>query len=200
MRNYQKSVRATSELLRDLKTLQAIQDLVKDDPVLALAKIRIEIEKLITKLHVSLDLKSNFNRHTPLARMIVDLNRQEILSSEISHALREVLAICNRAVHGEEIRKQDAEIIVKTGTELLEFLYSEVPLLITSVTKSEENISEQERDDYMTAKYQITSIIPLVETPKKCVRILTQEGLNEYLDGYNEFAEFIIDIKKVEEK
>jgi len=49
----------------------------------------------------------------------------------------------------------------------------------------------------MTAKYQVTTVIPLVDNPKKCVRILTQEGLNEYLDGYNEFAEFIIDIKKV---
>jgi hypothetical protein len=55
-------------------------------------------------------------------------------------------------------------------------------------------------DEYWDAQYRVTSIAPLVDCPYKSVRILDQEGLDELLEGYNEYGEFIVEVKKVEQK
>jgi hypothetical protein len=186
------------EINKSLKILEKIKKLSKDDPVLALAKLRIEIEKIITRLHVSTNMKSHIRRSPSLVRMIMELSYDGILSIKISHSLREVVSICNRAIHGEEIRKQDVEIIIHIGVELLNFLYTETPNIITKETE-EIIIDNKNVDEYMSAKYKVTTVVPLVEKPKKKIYILNQQELDEFFDGYNEFAEFIVDIKKIEE-
>jgi archaeosine-15-forming tRNA-guanine transglycosylase len=128
----------------------------------------------------------------------MELSYDGILSIKISHSLREVVSICNRAIHGEEIRKQDVEIIIHIGVELLNFLYTETPNIITKETE-EIIIDNKNVDEYMSAKYKVTTVVPLVEKPKKKIYILNQQELDEFFDGYNEFAEFIVDIKKIEE-
>ncbi|MCF7892342.1 MAG: hypothetical protein K9L87_04860 [Candidatus Omnitrophica bacterium] len=183
------------EINKSLKILEKIKKLSKDDPVLALAKLRIEIEKIITRLHVSTNMKSHIRRSPSLVRMIMELSYDEILSTKISHSLREVVSICNRAIHGEEIRKQDVEIIIHIGVELLNFLYTETPNIITKETE-EIIIDNKNVDEYMSAKYKVTTVVPLVEKPKKKIYILNQQELDEFFDGYNEFAEFIVGIKK----
>jgi len=108
-----------------------------------------------------------------------------------------VLSICNRAVHGEDIRPQDAEAIVDAGNSLLERLYWHAREYLLEPTE-QIGINRESLSQYENAKYKLTTIIPYVENPVQNVRIVTQEGLNEFLEGYHEFAEFIVDIKKIE--
>lgn len=46
----------------------------------------------------------------------------------------------------------------------------------------------------MKAKYRVTTLVPLVNNPVKNVYVVDQEELDEFLEGYNEYAEFIIEI------
>ena len=46
-------------------------------------------------------------------------------------------------------------------------------------------------------KYKLTTIIPLVDNPKRVVRELSQEQLDNFLDGYTEFAEFIVELVEI---
>ena len=104
-------------------TVEAIKTLSNDDPVLALAKLRMEIEKIVSKLHKRIIRIGDRMRIQSLSKMIVDLMRNEMLSSDIAHPLREVVSICNRAIHGEDIRSKDVGTIIETGSNLLELLY-----------------------------------------------------------------------------
>ena len=55
--------------------------------------------------------------------MVYQLANQELLPQGISGPIQEVIAICNRAVHGEEIRERDAKAIVHIGSKLLTNLF-----------------------------------------------------------------------------
>jgi hypothetical protein len=59
-------------------------------------------------------------------------------------------------------------------------------------------ISHNELDKFTQSRYKVTTVIPYVEKPQINVRMLNQEGLDDFLENYNEFAEFLIDISIVE--
>ncbi|QMA54756.1 hypothetical protein HVW49_00130 [Escherichia fergusonii] len=174
-------------------TTESIRDLASSDPVIALAKVRIELEKVLNKLAriAGIEIK-----RPVLGMLVKTLSNHEIISSGIGKSLTEVIGICNRAMHGEVISEDSANTIVSLGIELIEDLYWSVQEQISSGSiVSEENISRNELDYYYhMKKYRLTSIIPLVETPKKVVRELTQEQLDEFLENYNEYAEFIVEL------
>jgi len=60
-----------------------------------------------------------------------------------------------------------------------------------------EIISSEEVREYGDAQYCLTTIIPLVENPKRNTYIVDQETLDNFLEGYNEYAEFIISVEKL---
>ncbi len=181
-------------------TTEAISTLAEDDPVLALAKLRIELEKVILRLHERFSPQKDQRRPRSLGRMITDLSRGEYLSPDIGHSLREVVSICNRAVHGEEIRPQDAESIVDTGAYLLEMLHWQSKSLALGDEPEGKIIDPSVVAEYRHARYQLTTLIPYAdEPPVQNVRILDQAGLDAFFDGYEEFAEFVIDLRRVDE-
>ena len=110
-----------------------------------------------------------------------------------------MIEICNRAVHGEDIRDVDAKQIINTGIDLLgalevtlhEFLLTH-PLETTVVTADE-------RDEFAESKYKVTTIVPYVEKPERRVYLLTQQELDDFLDGYSEYAEFLVSLEKTED-
>ena len=53
-------------------------------------------------------------------------------------------------------------------------------------------------DDFKNAEFRVTTIVPVLDAPYKSVRIVDQEGLDELLQGYNEYAEFIVEVIKVD--
>jgi len=181
-------------------TTKAIANLAEDDPVLALAKLRIELEKIVLRLHERFLPQNDRRRPLSLGRMILDLSRADYLSPDIGHPLREVVSICNRAVHGEEIRPQDAQSIIDTGAYLLEMLYRQSKALALGDEPESKIIHPSLVDEYRNALYQLTTLIPYAdETPVQNVRILDQDRLDAFFEGYEEFAEFVIDLRRVDE-
>jgi hypothetical protein len=178
-----------------------IYNLVENEPVLALAKLRIEIEKVISRLHNRVGPKQvslyPSNRFVPLGKMLNDLSKTEFFPKDISRNLNEIIQICNRAVHGEEIKQTDAQAVVETGVSLLDLIYS-FSLEILGNTLESRNINKEKVEEYQRAKYRLTTIIPYAESPLENVRIFGQEGLDEFLQGYEEFAEFVVDLRIIE--
>ena len=132
-------------------------------------------------------------------QLIHKLSSEEILPKDIARTTREVISICNRAIHGEDIRKQDAESVVESGASLLIKLQFYASNYVLEPIETAP-IDKTTLDEYWDAQYRVTSIVPLVDTPYKSVRILDQEGLDELLEGYNEYGEFIVEVKKLAPK
>ena len=172
-------------------------DLLDEDHVLALAKLRIELEHALTRLYFSATPTVRQRRQVSLTRLVGELVRAGILPTQLSGPLREVISLCNRAVHGEYVRPADARSIVDVGIRVLEEIGSILEEFIVEPTKTQP-LSPVDVSAYMGAQYRVTTVVPLVENPVRNVRILDQEGLDKLLDGYNEYAEFLVGIEKVE--
>lgn len=80
-------------------------ELVTLDFQLALAKIRIEIEKKMRLLYQIYfpDLPDYTRRHAGIKGMMVELRKKGIVSQELYSALLDLVGLANRAIHGEEI-------------------------------------------------------------------------------------------------
>lgn len=180
---------------------ESILSLSYSDPVLALAKLRMEIEKIVSKLHKNILKIGGSKRPIALNRMIIELMQNEMLSPEIAHPLREIVSICNRAIHGEDIRSKDVETIIETGTNLLEVLNFESKSIALGENPESTVIDQSTVDDYLQVRYRLTTIIPYAEDPPiKNVRILNQEGLDSFFEGYEQFAEFVVDLRRIDEE
>ncbi len=59
-------------------------------------------------------------------------------------------------------------------------------------------IGSDEVDIYISSKYRVTTIIPFKENPVMNVYLLTKEELNDFLEGYDQYAEFLISIEQAE--
>jgi hypothetical protein len=191
-----KNIDELTELPEMDKTIEGIKSIAKSDPVLALAKLRIELEKVLNKL-LRLSRSDNYQEKILSAgQLVYKLEGSGILSSDISAPTRNVIQICNRAIHGEDIREQDAQSVTEIGISLLR----EISYLVQDYALKPletEIVDKDILDEFENSKYRVTTIVPLVDKPYKAVRVLDQEGLDELLDGYNEYAEFIVDITKV---
>jgi hypothetical protein len=59
-------------------------------------------------------------------------------------------------------------------------------------------IGSGEVDVYISSKYRVTTIIPFKENPVMNVYLLTNEELNDFLEGYDQYAEFLVSIEQAE--
>jgi hypothetical protein len=187
-----------SGTMEEPPAIGAIRELAKTDHVIALAKLRIELETTLRRLRSRSRVGQSISPHTPLPQIIRDLAADDILPRDMTPSIRDVLAICNRAIHGEAIRAEDAKSVIEAGTELLqafERLLSEYgvahPIEKTTITRAEV-------DACQAAEYRVVSVIPLVDSPQRMTYVLTHEELESYFDGYFEFAEFIISVERTE--
>lgn len=174
-----------------------IRALGENDSVIALAKLRIELEKVVARLHSRTQSGSTQRRPMSLGKMIHDLSSQEILPSGLSGPIREVVSICNRAIHGEEIRERDAEAMLDVGTSLLERLFWFLREYLLEAGESTP-IAREEVEHYSNARFRLVTITPYVEEPVQNIRIVDQKGLDDFLEGYHEYAEFMIELTKIE--
>ena len=108
-----------------------------------------------------------------------------------------MIAICNRAIHGEDIRAVDARQIANTGIELLEALERIVREYGTTHPVETSIIGQDERDAFRNGRYRMTTIVPLVDEPRRHVYVLTQDELDSYFDGYPEFEEFVVALERI---
>lgn len=59
-------------------------------------------------------------------------------------------------------------------------------------------IGSGEFDVYISSKYRVTTIIPFKENPVMNVYLLTKEELNDFLEGYDPYAEFLVSVEQAE--
>lgn len=100
----------------------SVIELARQDPQLGLAKLRIDLEQSLRALHSFGDHGGQRRRSAGLGRLAEDLARRGQISPQLAAALRDVIPLVNRAIHGEYVRTQDAGELAVLGTQLLEEL------------------------------------------------------------------------------
>ena len=93
-------------------------DLADNDPTLALAGLRIEVEVLTRNLVKGFALNINLNR--PVSILLRELYKNNNLSSEQFDLTMKILQICNAAVHGRIISRIDAASVINIAKVLAE--------------------------------------------------------------------------------
>jgi len=59
-------------------------------------------------------------------------------------------------------------------------------------------IGIDEVDIYLSSKYRVTTIIPFKGNPVMNVYLFTKEELNDFLEGYDQYAEFLVSVEQAE--
>lgn len=96
--------------------LSAVKELLDSDPILALAALRIEIEKKLRLLGDFLGI-SDRDKFS-ISNFIEAIKKKELLSFEQTTALRKIFNMCNKAIHGSLISKEEAREIIGLAEEL----------------------------------------------------------------------------------
>ena len=173
-----------------------VRELLRNDPRLAMAKIRIELEEALKRLYSATIGSEPDLRRTSLGRLVDALVQRQVLRGTVASSVRDVITLANRAVHGEHIEPNAAEELAILGVRLIyEIQRAYLEHLLQPVEKSV--ITPQEVDRYRSAKYRVTTIVPLVENPTRNIYVFDQEALESFLEGYEEYAEFIVSVEQI---
>lgn len=175
---------------------ERVRELLRDDPPLALAKVRIEVEKALKILYSATAESEPDWRRLSLGGLVDELVRKEVLSRPLASVLRDVITLANRAVHGESVEPAATKQLALLGVRLVRELQQ---LWMKRALRPVESgvISREEVDRYSAARYKVTTVVPLVENPTRNTYILDQDELYSFLEGYEEYAEFIVAIERV---
>lgn len=173
-----------------------ILELLRSDPRLAMAKIRIELEESLKRLYsAATDSKLDFRR-TSLGRLVDELVQKQVLRGAVASSVRDVIALANRAIHGERVEPNTAEQLAILGVRLV---YEIQQAYLEHLLKPSEStvITPREVDQYRSARYRVITIVPLVENPTQNIYILNQDALESFLEGYEEYSEFIVAVERI---
>ena len=89
------------------------------DPNLALAGLRIEIENRLVKLAESADIDV---RRSSVGRLMTVLNKKNLISFEEKSILADLVGTLNAAVHGANVDDRSADWAMEIGPKLLKTL------------------------------------------------------------------------------
>src|ERR671924_1055219 len=106
------------------------------------------LERTLRRLHARTSQSASSPRNTSLSGIVQDLAAHEALPQDLAASIRDIVAICNRAIHGEEIRSQDALAVAETGGELLEGLEQFAREYAATHPQAREVISKVEVEAY----------------------------------------------------
>lgn len=94
--------------------------LLDRSPRAALAKLRMETEEAITRY---LALRGyDVDRTTPMQELYNLIQKDDELGTDFFDTYRKVRELCNRAIHGEEVKTGDAADIIQIGVGLIRYL------------------------------------------------------------------------------
>ena len=170
-----------------------LHELASKDSVLALAKLRIEIELRLKKLFAF----AKEGNISGIRSMTQTLAATGTISNEARNLILDINSILNRVMHsGDILTEAKVDNILGIGIKILEELdHIFYDKLVEPVSKKV--VSKKKLAEYMNAKYKVVSVVPLVEKPYVNKRVLNKEQLDQFLDGYDEYAEFLVEIKKL---
>jgi len=69
---------------------------------------------------------------------------------------------------------------------------------VTGLLIESKAIGSNEVDIYMSSRYRVTTIIPFKENAVMNIYLFTKEELNDFLEGYDQYAEFLVSIEQGE--
>ena len=95
--------------------------LLSADPALALAKLRIDLERELRRLAYGHNLEID-PRRASLGGLIEALLRKDVLPPQAVAALQDILPPMNEAVHGGQIEQSVANSVAAIGTDILALL------------------------------------------------------------------------------
>lgn len=184
------------ELQTDERT-EEIYALLAEEPLLAVARVRLVLTDLIKSLAQAEDIETgtSTNPRTTLRA----LEHQTAISPGLADATREALRLGSKAVHHEDITREEATEAVDLTLGVINRLRSHYrERVLTPVEEVE--VSQSTTEEHREAKYRVQSIVPLVDNPKMITRVVPQRGLDGILEGYEEYGEFLVRIEKIEEE
>jgi len=170
--------------------------LAENDPTLALAKARIEIEKRVRTL-AEVYLKDT-PPHLSLRYLVNQLGKNDIIDHQLVSLLQDVVGVANQAIHGATIKKNDAITLAGYADKAIQELDNVV--IDRALKAKPKPVSSEVVKEYEEASYVLKTIVPLVEEPYMNTYELNQSELDAFLDGYDEYAEFIVSLDKIESK
>ena len=137
---YPATITATSAAPSDQEilesTFESLRRISETEPNLALVGFRIEIEKRIYRLAQIFDLKTE---RISLIRLVSELTKREIISSDAGSGLTELIALGNQAAHGADVTREAADWVLDVGPSILTQL--------EDVEKPENSDSNSDLDD-----------------------------------------------------
>lgn len=92
---------------------------------LLMFQVRYNIEKQLRRIWEQRFDSGDFDprlRHQPVTRIIQDLAKFEIIDNNFYGILREILSICNYAIHGEEVTENQVSFVTKNAKQILDYL------------------------------------------------------------------------------
>jgi hypothetical protein len=69
---------------------------------------------------------------------------------------------------------------------------------VRSVLIESKAIESGEVDIYISSRYRVRTIIPFKKNPVMNVYLFTKDELNTFLEGYDQYAEFIVSVEQAE--
>lgn len=98
------------------ETPYSFQIVADEDPNLALAGLRIEIEKRLSQIAESYQIDSS---RSSAGRLLIILGQKNLLSHQEQSVLSDMMGLLNRAVHGIKIDSRAADWAMDVGPRLL---------------------------------------------------------------------------------
>jgi hypothetical protein len=95
--------------------------LIIEDPALALAKLRIDIEQELRRIAFKRDVLID-SRWVSIRRLVDTLVDREVLERKVAATINDVIPACNLAIHGGQITPETAEGVLSIGQDLLDIL------------------------------------------------------------------------------
>ena len=99
------------------------QSVANEDPNLALAGLRIEIEKRVRNIAESKNIEAD---KIPVGRLLGNLMQQKIITGEERKVIQDLIGLLNRAVHGAEVDDRAAQWALDIGPRILRALDEKV--------------------------------------------------------------------------
>lgn len=100
-------------------------EIIVPEDNLAMFKVRYNVETQLRRIWENRFNEKTFDersRHQPIIRIIQDLTKYEIINSDFSGILREILSICNYAIHGEQVTENQVNFVSKNAKLVLDYL------------------------------------------------------------------------------
>ncbi|MCF8716500.1 hypothetical protein JM658_16885 [Joostella atrarenae] len=91
------------------------------DKNLMMFKVRYRIEQELRRIWIK-NIDNIENRKKPLTIIIRELTDNQIIDKQLYYILREVLSICNYAIHGENVSQSQVDFVEKNAEEIINYL------------------------------------------------------------------------------